>query len=178
MTEEEVTALKLELETAQAENKKLKDMIEAKKTDTEVQILKAKIKELEEEREKGKVEAANVIADSVIEAAIKEGKIAPKNEEAKAVWKKILLNNVEGGKLILASLQPNPAFKTVVTVSGAHRDLGRAAAVADTTLNGSNNGKLCRAAVKEYQATHPGVSFEDAWKIQADLKPEIFAQAN
>lgn len=178
MTEEEATAPRAELATVQADNKKLKDTIEAKKTDTEVQILKAKIKELEEERERGKVEAANAIADSVIEAAIKEGKIAPKNEEAKATWKKILLNDVEAGRLILASLAPNPAFQKVVTVSGSHRDIGKPAPVADTTLSGSNNGKLCKAAVREYQATHPNVSFEDAWRIQADLKPELFSEAN
>jgi len=178
MTEEEAAALRTELETVRAENQTLKEAADKQVSDNELEVLKAENKALREAAEAQRVESVNREADQLIQGAIKDGKIAPKNETVKASLKKWILADYDGAKAHMESLPPNPAFKTVVTVTGAHKDVGRPAPVKDTTLSSTNSGKLCKAAVLEYQAAHKGVSWESAWEICAARQPEIFAAAN
>lgn len=189
MTEQEEVALRSELETVRAENKQLKESAGLEKVEAshkaQIDVIKAQLetvqsenKTLREAAETLKVEAANREADSLIEAAVRDRKIGPKNETLKTNIKGYILVNPEGGKALLESMPPDPAFKTVINVNASDKDLGRASAPKDTTQMSSNTGKLCESAVKEYQASHPGVTWDAAWKIQASLKPEIFAGAN
>jgi hypothetical protein len=189
MTEEEVAALRSELETVRAENKQLKESAGIEKIEAshkaQVDAFKAQLdtvqsenKTLKEAAETLRVEAVNAQADSIIEAAVRDHKIGPKNEALKTHVKGFLLVNLEGGKALIESMIPDPAFKTVINVKASDKNLGKAPVVNDTNNMSSNTGKLCQAAVAEYQAAHPGVSFVDAWRIQASIKPELFAGAN
>lgn len=178
MTDEEVKALKLDLEAIRAENKKLIEASELKKNDSELEVLRATVKAQAEQIETQKVEAANAVADQLIEAAIKEGKIAPKDEAVKTGLKGFLVSNPEAGKSMLQSLPPNPAFKTVVNVSAGHKDIGKPAPVKDTNTGQTDSGKICKAMVREYMDNHPDVPFEKAWAQVAERNPEFFSAAN
>jgi hypothetical protein len=178
MTEEEASALRTELETVRAENQTLREAADKKVSDNELEVLKAENKALREAAETQRVEAVNREADLLINGAIAAFKIAPKNETVKAGLKKWFLAEPESAKAHIESMQPNPAFKTVVTVTGAHKDIGKATAVHDTSVIGSDSGKLCRAKVLEIQAQNNGMSFQDAWQICEARFPELFAGAN
>jgi hypothetical protein len=141
-------ALRTELETLRAENKTLKDSIETQR-----------------------VESVNREADAIIEAAVRDGKIAPKNETVKASLKKWFVTDPAGAKAHIESLPTNPAFKTVVQVTGAHRDVGKPAPV--STSNG-DSGKQCKRRVEEVKAEYKGVTNERAWEIAAARWPDEF----
>lgn len=178
MTEEEATALRTELEIVRAENQTLKEVADKRVSDNELEVLRAENKALRDAAEAQRVEAVEREADQLIQGAIKDGKIAPKNEPVKASLKKWILADHDGAKAHIESLPVTPAFKTVVTVTSAHRDVGRPAPVKDTAVTGMSNGNLCKAAVLEYQATHSGVTWENAWQICAARQPELFAGAS
>ena len=177
-TEEEVKALKLDLEAMRAENKKLVEASETKKNDSELATANETIQALREELKTQKIEAATAVADQWIEAAIRDGKLAPKNEEAKAQWKEILVSAGAKGKALLDSIQPNAAFKTVVDVKAGHKDIGKPAPVHDTTGANNDTGKHCDRLVREYMAAHAGVTYDSAWKICARVQPEYFGATN
>jgi phage I-like protein len=178
MTDEEIKALKLEMEAVRAENKKLAEASETKKNDTKVQFLEAKIKELEEQQEAQKIEAASAAADYVIEAAIVAGKIAPKNDIIRAGLKKWFLNDPESAKAHIESMPPNPAFKTVIQAKVGDKNLGAPARVNDTTKMGSSSGQACDIAVREHMDAHPGKTYEASWRDVSRIKPELFTAAN
>ena len=161
-TEEEVKALKLDLEAMRAENKKLVEASETKKNDSELATANETIQALREELKTQKIEAATAVADQWIEAAIRDGKLAPKNEEAKAQWKEILVSACAKGKALLDSIQPNAAFKTVVDVKAGHKDIGKPAPVHDTTGANNDTGKHCDRLVREYMAAHAGVTYDSS----------------
>lgn len=144
-------ALRTELDTLRAENKTLKDSIESQR-----------------------VESVNREADTIIEAAIREGKIAPKNETVKASLKKWLTNDLAGAKAHIESLPANPAFKTVVPVSGSHRDIGKPAPVAPETSSNGASGKLCRAKVEAIRSQFPNLTYDQAWRKAEAEYPELF----
>ena len=73
----------------------------------------AKLKAAEAELAEVKASKAALI-DAEIEAAIKAGKIAPEDEDAKEALKTALTANIKAGKALIASINPNPAFTTVV----------------------------------------------------------------
>jgi hypothetical protein len=181
MTEEEISALRTELETVRAENKELKAKLDAQKVESnqsEIEALKAENKTLKESAEALKVEAANKDADQLIEAAIRDHKIGPKDETVKASIKKYILSDIEGGKSFIESLPVNPAFGTVVKITAASKDVGKAPLSKDTNASNSNSGKLCEAKVAEVQSRFPGMTWEKAWNKAALESPELFAGAN
>lgn len=137
---------------------------------TELETLRAENKTLKESVETSRVEAANAAADLVIEGAVRDGKIAPKNETVKASLKKWLLNDLGGAKAHIESLPTNPAFKTVVQVTAGHRDVGTPAPLP----NGTNRGELCNAKVAEIRARFPEMTYADAWVKAEAEHPEIF----
>src|SRR6266436_2713601 len=174
MTEAEEAALRTELETVRAE------LDELKKEDSqdELEVLRAENKALRDAAETQRVEAVNREAELLIQGAIDAGKLPPKNETVKAGLRKWFMSDPESVKAHIEAMVPNAAFKTVVTVTGAHKDVGRAPAVKDTSLLNLDTGRTCKAAVLEYQATHAGVTWEKAWQICAARQPELFAGAN
>ena len=149
-TADTVTAsLRTEIETLRSENKTLKDSIESQR-----------------------VEAVNREADILIEAAVREGRIEPKNDKVKAGLKKFYLIDSDGAKAAIDALPVNPAFKTIVNVTAAHRDIGTPPVA---TSNG-DSGKVCNAKVRAVQARFPAgqCTYEHAWEIAAQESPEIF----
>ena len=70
---------------------------------------------MRQEAELAEVKASKAaLIDAEIEAAIKAGKIAPEDEDAKEALKTALTANIKAGKALIASINPNPAFTTVV----------------------------------------------------------------
>ena len=103
---EGVEQSKTELEAAR------KEAEDAKKEAATCKAAKARLDEAEAKLKAAEAELAEVKAskaaliDAEIEAAIKAGKIAPEDEDAKEALKTALTANI--------SINPNPAFTTVV----------------------------------------------------------------
>jgi phage I-like protein len=140
---------------------------------TELEALRSENKTLRETAETQRVESVNREADLLIEAAVTAGKIAPKNEVVKASLKRWAVTDLAGAKAHIESLPVNPAFKTVVTVTSAHRDVGKPK---DTKEMNGNTGKQCDAKTRQVQARFPAgqMTYEAAWKIAAAEFPEVF----
>ena len=111
---EGVEQSKTELEAAR------KEAEDAKKEAATCKAAKARLDEAEAKLKAAEAELADVKAskaaliDAEIEAAIKAGKIAPEDEDAKEALKTALTANIKAGKALIASINPNPAFTTVV----------------------------------------------------------------
>jgi phage I-like protein len=149
-TAEPVTAaLRTELEALRAENKTLRDSIESQR-----------------------VESVNREADILIEAAIRDHKIAPKNEKEKENLRKWFLFDKVAAAEHIEGLKPNPAFKTVVTVTSAHRDIGKPPQTSADS-NGSS-GKLCNAKVQAIRSQFPNMTYEEAWRKAEAEFPDLF----
>lgn len=109
---------KTELETAK------KEVEDAKKEAASCKAAKAKLDDTEAKLKAAEAELAEVKAskaaliDAEIEAAIKAGKIAPEDDDAKEALKTALTANIKAGKALIESMQPNPAFATVVANKG------------------------------------------------------------
>ena len=147
------------------------DAYSKKRTENaELETLRAENKTLRETAETQRVEAINREADLLIEAAVKDGKIAPKNETVKASLKKWAVNDLAGAKAHIESLPVNPAFKTVVQVTGEHRDVGKPPGA------GSRADEM-RSIVKKIQASHPGMTFDEAWSIAESDHPDMFGKS-
>ena len=97
-----------------------KEAEDAKKEASSCKAAKARLDETEAKLKAAEAELAEVKAskaaliDAEIEAAIKAGKIAPEDEDAKEALKTALTANIKAGKALIASINPNPAFTTVV----------------------------------------------------------------
>jgi len=153
------------------------DAYSKKRTENaELETLRAENKALRETAETSRVEAINREADLLIEAAVKDGKIAPKNETVKASLKKWAVTDMAGAKAHIDSLPTNPAFKTVVQVTGAHRDAGKAPATGgqDTKTMNGDSGKQCRAKVEAIRSQFPNMTWDQAWRKAEAEYPEIF----
>jgi hypothetical protein len=133
----------------------------------ELVTARARIAALEAAAETQRVEAINREADLLIEAAVKDGKIAPKNETVKAGLKKWFVTDSESAKAHIESLPVNPAFKTIVKVTSSARDVGKPPG------SGSRAAEM-NSIVKKIQASHPGISFDEAWSIAESDHPDIF----
>lgn len=109
---------KTELEAAK------KEAEDAKKEAASCKAAKARLDETEAKLKAAEAELAEVKAskaaliDAEIEAAIKAGKIAPEDDDAKEALKSALTANIKAGKALIESMQPNPAFATVVANKG------------------------------------------------------------
>lgn len=105
---------KTELEAAkkEAEDAK-KEATKCKASKTEFDQVAAKLKAVEEEL--AEVKASKVaLIEAEIDAAVKAGKIAPEDEDAKEALKTALTASIKAGKALISSMQPNPAFASVV----------------------------------------------------------------
>jgi phage I-like protein len=92
---------------------------------SEVETLRAENKKLVESIEQQRVEAVNREADLLIESAVRAHKIAPKDEKVKAGLKKLFLVDAEAAKEAIESLPVNAAFKTVINAKVGDRDTGK-----------------------------------------------------
>lgn len=101
-----------------------KEADDAKKEAATCKAAKAKLDDTEAKLKAAEAELAEVKAsklaliDAEIEAAVKAGKIAPEDEDAKEALKTALTANIKAGKALIASMKPNPAFATVVANKG------------------------------------------------------------
>lgn len=145
-----MAALKTELEQARAENTQLRASAET-----------------------ARVESVNREADLLIEAAVREGKVAPKNEAVKASLKRWAVTDLAGAKAHIESLPVNAAFKSIVTVTSAHRDIG-APPKDGAGPAAANRGALCKAKVAAIQSQFPKLTFVDAWDKAKAEYPELF----
>ncbi len=112
-------ATEAEKKAVEAEKKAEDDKKEA---DAKLACARADLKKAQDELATVKAAKADLI-DAEIEAAVKAGKIAPQDEDAKAALKSALTANIKAGKALIAGMQANPAFATVVA--------GKSAAVND-----------------------------------------------
>src|SRR4029077_16229367 len=114
------------------------------------------------------IEVQKAEATSIVQAAIAEGKIPAKNQDAIDFWTGQLTTNPEQGKKALASLSPNPVLQKVIDVK-----------VGDTkkVAQGQSTADLVQAqhlAVAEIQAANPNLSYTDAFNKARRDKPDIF----
>lgn len=116
-------------------------------------------------------------ADKTIEAAIKEGKIPPKDQDTINFFKKELINNPDTTKKVLASLPGNPILanggKPWISVSAT--DNNRAAAAQGHTANDiiAMQSKM----VKAIQAANPNLDFNTAFNLAREQNPTLFVEA-
>jgi phage I-like protein len=107
-------------------------------------------------------------ATSIVEAAIAEGKIPAKNQDAIDFWTGQLTANPEQAKKALASLSPNPLLTRVIDVKV--KDGKR-------TTAGQSEGDLIEAqhrAVRMVKEKHPGLNHTDAFNRAKEEYPEAF----
>ena len=122
----------------------------------ENETLKAKIKALEEDKKKEQ----EVAAQSAVDKATEDGRIAPKDEKVKAKWVSILESDPSAIELLNA-LPVNPALQRVVQAKRQE----------DGAID--TNGEAQMRAAKEYQAKN-GSSFEQAWDTARYERPQLF----
>jgi phage I-like protein len=133
---------------------------------SEVETLRAENKKLVESIEQQRVESVNREADLLIDGAVKAHKLAPKDAKAIAGLKKFYLVDAEAAREYVESLPVNPAFKQVINAKVGDRDTGKAP--------GASRADEMRSIVKKIQASHPGMSFQDAWDIAEADHPDKF----
>ena len=108
-------------------------------------------------------------AMTIVEAAIAEGRIPAKNQDAIDFWMGQLIANPEQAKKAMAAtLQANPLLQKVIDVK-----------VSDTkrVARGTSTAELVQAqhlAVREVQEKHPGLSYQDAFNKARMERPEVF----
>lgn len=114
-------------------------------------------------------------ADKIIEAAVKDGKIPPKDESTIKFFKEQLVNNMEGTKKVLASLPGNPILMAGGTpwVKVGPDDQRRAA----TGHTANDIIELQKKAVKVIQAQNPNMDFDTAFNLAREQNPTLFVEA-
>ena len=144
----------------QVDDSKKKEEVSAQEQLAEVkkenETLKAKIKALEDDKK----EEQEVAAQSAVDKATEDGRIAPKDEKVKAKWASILKND-PSAIVLLNALPVNPAFQRVVQAKRQE----------DGAID--TNGEAQMRAAKEYQAKN-GSSFEQAWETARYERPQLF----
>jgi hypothetical protein len=115
------------------------------------------------------IEVQKAEATTIVQAAIAEGRIPAKNQDAIDFWMGQLIANPEQAKKAMAAtLQANPLLQKVIDVK-----------VSDTkrVAQGQSAADLVQAqhlAVAEIQAANPNLSYIDAFNKARRDKPEIF----
>ena len=107
-------------------------------------------------------------ATTIIEAAIAEGKIPAKDQNAIDFWTSQLTHQPESAKKVLAAMPANPVLQRVIDVKV--KDGKRVTA-------GQSNADLVQAqhlAVREVQEAHPNLSYIDAFNRAKLAHPEAF----
>ena len=113
--------------------------------------------------------AASAAADTVIEAAIDEGKFSEAQKELVAHWKAEYIKDPERTKRLLASIPANPILQKQVTVKAG--DGRRLTASASDRAQLQHQQKL---AVAEVMAANPKMSYTDAFNKARRDRPEVF----
>lgn len=130
-----------ELEAAKNEAKKAKEEAAAcKAAKAKLDDTQAKLNAAQAELAEVKASKAALI-DAEIEAAIKAGKIAPEDEGAKEALKTALTANIKAGKALIASMNPNPAFVSVVAGKNKGGNGGDEPTGRDRIINDINANK-------------------------------------
>jgi Mu-like prophage I protein len=115
------------------------------------------------------IEVQKAEATSIVQAAIAEGKIPAKNQDAIDFWMGQLIANPEQAKKAMAAtLQANPLLQKVIDVK-----------VSDTkrVASGTSAADLVQAqhlAIHEIQEAHPNLSYTDAFNKAKREHPEVF----
>jgi len=157
----EIIEEKKKEEVVSQDDSKKKEEVTAQEQLAEVkkenETLKAKIKALEGDKEKEQ----EVAAQSAVDKATEDGRIAPKDEKVKAKWASILKND-PSAIVLLNALPVNPAFQRVVQAK--RQEDGQI----------GNNSEAQMRAAKEYQAKNGDCSFEQAWDATRYESPQLF----
>jgi phage I-like protein len=115
------------------------------------------------------IEVQKAEATSIVQAAIAEGKIPAKNQDAIDFWMDQLIANPDRAKKAMAAtLQANPALQKVIDVK-----------VSDTkkVAQGQSEGDLVQAqhrAVRMVQEKYPGLNHTDAFNRAKEEYPQAF----
>jgi len=147
-----VVALHTELEAVQASNAAL--------------IQENTNLKLEAERIKGQE------ADTLIQAAIAEGKIGSQDKDSINFFRAQLIASPITTKKVLATMLPNPVLKQVIQVNAGDSR----AAVTDGRSKARMMADM-HNAVAEIQAANPGMSYSDAWNKAKREHKELFIEA-
>jgi phage I-like protein len=153
--------------------KKLKSMTD------ESDSAKAKAAKADEEAQEAKSALAEVqktSAETVVNAAVDEGKIAPKDEETKAFYIKSFLSDPKGTAKVISSLQVNPALKRVVAVDG--RDRGTTTSVDSTGSPDFDLMKKQRAVLAQTRQANPKLDTDEIFVIASGAHPGLFTKDN
>jgi phage I-like protein len=156
----EIIEEKKKEEVLNQDDSKKKEEVSAQEKLAEVkkenETLKAKIKALEGDKEKEQ----EVAAQAAVDKATEDGRIPPKDENVKAKWVSILLND-PSAIMALDALPVTPAFQRVVQAKRQE----------DGSID--TNGEAQMRAAKEYQAKNSS-SFEQAWEATRYERPQLF----
>src|ERR1700752_3668043 len=113
--------------------------------------------------------AQSAAADTVIQAAIAEGKFSANNKQVIDHFRKQLASDFEGTKTVLAALHAYPILQRQVTVKAGDTRRMSAEASSRTQLQ-----KLQTLAVAEVRRANPKLSHVEAFNIAKRDKREFF----
>jgi phage I-like protein len=156
---------------------RLKKKLKAMTDDSE--SAKAKAAKADEEAQEAKSALAEVqktSAETVVNAAVDEGKIAPKDEETKAFYIKSFLSDPKGTAKVISSLQVNPALKRVISVDG--RDRGTTTTVDSTGNPDRDLMNKQRAVLAQTRQANPKADTDEIFVIASGAHPELFTKDN
>ena len=113
--------------------------------------------------------AASAAADTVIQAAIDEGKFSERDKDTVAFYKTQYLANPEQTRKVLASLYPNPILQKQINVRAS--DSKRLVNSAQSKAQLQHEQQL---AVAEVRAANPKLYYQDAFNKARREHPEVF----
>jgi len=142
-----VMAMHTELASARASNAALRNENTALKAESE----RIKAKE----------------ADSIIEAAIAEGRIPGKDTKLLGYWRAQLIAQPETVKEVIASLPANAALKPIIEVKAGDSKAGISRQMGDLV------GRQQRA-VSEVRAANPNMNYVTAFNKAKEERPDLF----
>jgi hypothetical protein len=107
-------------------------------------------------------------AEAIVDAAIAEGRLAPKNTELRAFFVGLAASDPEKAKLVLAAYPVNGATKQVVNPKAGQ--VGNGAVVQGT----ENRINKINAAIAQVRASNRELTFAEANSIVRAASPELF----
>lgn len=142
---------------------------------TEQELADVKAKLLAAETKAANLEEAAKVtakahAESIVNAAVADGRIPAKNETIKAAWIATIASNPDSAKLLQA-IAPNKALGQVIKAK-----TGDAASAADGIVDAADAASKIDAEVAKVKASH-SVSYAEAYNIVKANSPELFEAA-
>jgi phage I-like protein len=153
--------------------KKLKAM------NDEADASKAKAKMADDEKEEAKAELAQLqeaAAESVVNAAVTAGKIAPKSEATKKFYIESFKRDPKATQLVIAELPVNPALHRLVKVDGTDRSSTGASPNGSTGNADRDLMNAQRVVIEEIKAASPNMSTEAIFVKAKQQRPELFTE--